>query len=191
MGNVDRLRLNRGTTSILLIDYQEKLFGAMPEKPREHALSSVCAVLQGAKVLHLPVIATEQYPRGIGPTLSQISGDYPDLNPIEKTEFSCCGNDLALQAITKAADAGRRNFLVMGMETHICVYQTVLDLCSRGFGVHVVQDACLSRRKDNWLLGLSLCRQAGAVVTSTETALFQLLGKAGGDEFKAISRLIK
>ncbi|MEW6775821.1 MAG: hydrolase [Bdellovibrionota bacterium] len=184
----ERQSLEVGDTAVLLVDYQEKLFSAMPEKARERHLKNTKILLEGAQALKIPVIATEQYPKGIGPTLPQVRESYPDLNPIEKMEFSCLKNETASKAIQAS---GKRKFLVTGMETHICVYQTVLDLVDKGFIPHVVADTCLSRTEENYRVGLSLCEKAGAVITGTETALFQLLGKAGGEEFKKISKLIR
>lgn len=185
-------RIRADQAMVLVIDYQEKLFAAMPEKAGKRHLGNMGALLRGMQTLGIPAIVTEQYPRGIGPTLSEVKDALAgDLAPVEKVEFSCCENDDALAAIRGVADKGRRSVIVSGMETHICVYQTVLDLLERGLNVHVVADTCLSRRRENWERGLALCERAGAVITSTETVLFQLLGKAGSPEFKTISKLIQ
>ena len=180
--------LDRARTCLLLIDYQERLYSAMPQDVGQNRLDNVMRMLKGAQALNLPLIVTEQYPQGIGPTLPAIVDAHPSMRPIAKTSFSCWKNEEARQAIEMG---GCDTVLVMGMETHICVYQTVLDLLSSGRRVHVVADACLSRTEENWRLGTAMCRQAGAVVTGTETALFQLLGKAGGEAFKVIAKAIR
>ncbi len=180
--------LPRDDAALLVVDYQERLFAAMPSKAGERHLANVVRLLKGAGALELPVVVTEQYPKGLGPTLPALRAAQPDLAPVEKTEFSCCANPEARAAI---AATGRKRVIVAGMETHVCVYQTVLDLLAAGYWPHVVSDACLSRTQANWSLGLRMCKQAGAVVTGTETALFQLLGRAGGDAFKTISKLVK
>lgn len=185
-------RLTAADTMLLVIDYQEKLFAAMPEDARQRHLKNLRALIGGTQTLKVPAIVTEQYPKGIGPTVAEVKEAFEgDLAPVEKVEFSCCENEEALSAIREVCDKGRRTVLVAGMETHICVYQSVLDLLERGLDVQVVADACLSRRRDNWERGLVLCERAGAVVTSTETVLFQMLGKAGSAEFKTISKLIQ
>lgn len=184
----DRYRLAVDDTLLLVIDYQERLFAAMPEGVREQRAHQAGVAIQGARGLGLPVVVTEQYPKGLGPTIASLAGLLSGVTPREKMAFSCARDEGACAAIE---DAGRKRVLVVGMETHICVYQTVLDLCAQGYLVHVLADTCLSRRKEAWRSGLALCDAAGAVVTNTETALFQLLGVAGTEQFKHISRLIR
>lgn len=185
----------RPTESLLLvIDYQEKLFAAMPSEAGERHLKNLRALIAGTQALGIPALVTEQYPKGIGPTLKEVSEAFGEVSlpaPIEKTEFSCCENEGFLEALRKQTDKGRRKIIVAGMEMHICVYQSVRDLAARGLGVHVVSDACLSRARSNYERGLALCEREGALITSTETVLFDLLGKAGSAEFKAISKLIQ
>jgi len=160
----------------------------MPDEARARHLKNTLLLLQGAKAVGIPVVCTEQYPKGLGPTLKEIREICPDLNPIEKVEFSCCQNPTAAKAISNLS---RKKILVAGMETHVCVYQTVLDLIGQGVVPHIVADTCLSRSKANYKIGLSLCERAGAVLSGTETALFQLVGRAGTEPFKAVSKLVR
>ena len=179
---------NRNNTAILLIDYQELLFNAMPEEIRERSLHQTTTLLRAARLLKLPVIATEQYPRGLGPTLGPLCGAYEEMKPYPKVEFSAAQVDEVLRDL-EAAHA--RHVLVVGMETHICVLQTVRDLQERGMTCHVMADAVLSRHTLNWKRGLALCEAAGAVVSTVEIARFELIGTADDDAFRAISRLIR
>ncbi|MEZ4267094.1 MAG: isochorismatase family protein [Myxococcota bacterium] len=184
----DRFRLVTAETQLLVVDYQERLFAAMPEGVRDRHAQQAGIAIEGARLLGLPVLVTEQYPKGLGHTLAPLAGPLEGITPFEKLAFSCAKDAPTCAAVDSQ---GRKRVLVLGMETHICVYQTVLDLVATGHIVHVLADACLSRRKESWRSGLALCEAAGAVVTNTETALFQMLGQAGGDTFKAISKLIR
>lgn len=155
---------------------------------KEQVLDNCRRLIEGATILDVPIAVTEQYPKGLGPTEEELRGALLSYEPFEKLTFSCCGEP----SFTSALDAlGRRTIILAGMETHVCVLQTALDLLRGGYGVHLVRDAVCSREKENWITGVDLMRDAGAVITSTETVLFQLLGKAGSEEFKAISKLVK
>ncbi len=180
--------LDRSSSVLCVIDYQDRLFAAMDETHRATALQNVRLLLEAARILPLPVIATEQYPKGLGRTLPEITEVYPTLKAIEKIEFPCTANESFSHVITTLK---RPAVILAGMETHICVYQTALGLIGKGFLVHVVADACLSRKKLNWKLGLAQCEKAGANITTAESVVFELLGKAGSDEFKAISKLVR
>ena len=186
------LELEAQQTGLLVIDAQERLVKAMPEARAREATRNTVTLIETARRLGLPVIATEQYPEGLGPTIAPIAEALASLKPavaaITKLEFSVLGRPEALAAIRAAS---RRTWLVVGMETHVCVFQSVRGLLAEGRAVHVVADACLSRRDENWKIGLDLCARAGAVVTSTEVALFDLLGRAGTDDFRALSKLVR
>jgi len=181
------LQLNREDCLFTLVDWQERLVVAMDEGRRTEAERNAARLLEGAGTLGLPVLATEQYPRGLGPTIEPLRTLLADP-PIEKTAFACTGAPAYVEALEAS---GRRQVVVFGMETHVCVYQTVRQLLAEGYAVHVPVDAVLSRTADNRQVGLELCQQAGAVLTSTETLLFDLLGGAGAEGFKAISRLVR
>lgn len=182
------LRLDPADTGLLLVDWQERLAAAMPGIERDHrAKAGHLLFLAGA--LGVPVVVTEQYPKGLGATLPELGEALPEGTPVlAKTRFSAWGDEAARAAIEAT---GRRSWLVVGMETHVCVYQTVRDMKAAGMRIQVPADAVVSRTEENWKAGLALCAAAGAVITVTEAALFDLLGEAQGETFKAISRRIK
>jgi nicotinamidase-related amidase len=181
------LSLDRANALLLVVDVQERLFKAMPEDGQPQLLKNLDILVKTARRLDLPVVTSEQYPKGLGPTVSALREQLPEA-PLQKLEFSCGGN----QAIAKKIlETGRRQIVVAGMETHVCVFQTVRDLVRGGFTVFVPRDAVLSRTAENRAAGLSLCEKAGAVLTSTETTVFDLLGAAGTPEFKELSPLLK
>lgn len=178
------LPLPRPGTTLVIVDVQERLVPAMPEKVYSQVLANIQLLRQAAELLSLPLLTTEQYPRGLGHTVPELRGG----QTIEKITFGCCGEPAFLQALNAL---NTRRVLLVGMEAHVCVYQTLLGLRQEGFGVHLVQDAICSQRKSDYRAALQNAPRAGAVLTSTEMALFQLLERAGTPEFKAISSLIK
>ena len=184
--SVEKYQLDRNNAALLIIDIQERLAAVMDKKLQ--VVRNTLNLVELAKMLNIPVVVTEQYPKGLGRTLPEISAALPSYLPIEKMTFNCCGESPFNDQIK---GLGRKKFIVTGMETHICVLQTSLGLLQTGYDVHLVTDAVCSRTKANWRSGLELIHDAGGVVTNTETVLFQLLGVAGTPEFKAISNRIK
>jgi nicotinamidase-related amidase len=185
MNDPGRYRLDRSDTALLIIDVQERLCAAMEPRALERMVRRTCAAIEGARALDLPIILTEQYPKGLGRSLPQVLTASGDLKPIEKVSFSCL-TDEVLSLL-----GGRRQVLVAGMESHVCVFQTVRDLAERKLTPYLLLDAVLSRTEEDRQVGVSLCRESGAVVTTVEAALFDLLGKAGTPEFKRISAAVK
>jgi nicotinamidase-related amidase len=173
-------------TVLVIIDIQEKLFRFIHQ--RENLIDNVQKLLRGILVLNVPVILTEQYPQGLGSTLPEIKQLISEIEPIPKLSFSCCGDE---NFVRKLEATGRRQVLISGIETHVCVYQTVADLIKAGYEVHVVTDTVSSRTQENKETGLNLMGSMGAALTSTETVLFELLKIASGENFKAISRIIR
>jgi nicotinamidase-related amidase len=171
---------------LVIIDIQERLASVMNERGK--VIGNCLHLIESAKLLHVPVVLTEQYPKGLGLTVSEIKTVLPAYEPVEKTTFSCCGAPAFLDRLSVSR---RRKVLLCGMETHICVLQSCVDLIRGGFTVHAVSDAQCSRAKENHKIGLEFMRDAGAVITCTETALFQLLERAGTEEFKTISKRIR
>jgi nicotinamidase-related amidase len=178
--------LTTDTTVLLLIDFQEKLFPAMHDK--EKLLRNIVKLIKGARVLEIPIILTEQYPKGLGPTIPEIKELLPDVKAIEKICFNC-GDE---ESFNKALDSlKRRQVLIAGIEAHICVYQTAMALSRAGYQVEVVSDCVSSRDPENKLVALFKMGAAGISPTTTETALFELLKVAKGDKFKQISNIVK
>lgn len=175
--------------ALLMIDVQERLAAAMPADVSARVLRNSAILLHCAREFSLPVLASEQYPRGLGRTAAKISPLLPEgAIPVEKTAFSCCAVP-AFQLLLE--QLGPRALIVWGIETHVCVLQTTLDLLQGGRRVFVAADACGSRTKQNWRTGLDLMRRAGAVIGTTEILAFALLGGAGTEQFKRISQLVK
>jgi nicotinamidase-related amidase len=187
MGIKDRFFLKRDDAVLLVIDVQEKLCRAMDEKVLERLTGNISILQEAAREMGIPVLATEQYVKGLGETLPVLKERLTDP-ALEKMTFSCCGENAFPM---KLREQKRRQVIITGMETHVCVLQTVLDLLEAGYNVHLVRDAVMSRKKENWQVGLSTAAAAGAVITSTEAAIFQLLQVAGTDEFKRLSKLVR
>ena len=174
--------LDRDRTALVVIDVQEAFAKAV--EGFDDVAAQTAILVQGAKLLGLPLLVTEQYPRGLGDTVEPVRAALgEDVERLPKTVFSAVradGFDLA----------GRDQALVCGIETHVCVNQTVHDLLGGGVEVHVAVDAVGSRTAANRELGLRKMAESGAILTSVETALFELLGQAGSDEFKTIQKLV-
>lgn len=183
------LRLFPEHTLFVLVDVQERLAAAMPPELLARMQKSTVALLRGAAALKVPVLVSEQYKKGLGDTLPDLVAALPTGTPrLEKLSFSAWADPGLARAIIGYE---RAQIVVFGMEAHICVYQTVRDLCHVGYRVHVPHDAVCSRDPENLRVGLVLSERAGAVVTATETVLFDLLGRAGSPEFKTVSALVK
>ncbi|MBR9987223.1 MAG: hydrolase [Desulfosarcina sp.] len=178
------LKLNNAV--LLLVDIQGKLAHMMHEK--ERLFANLRKLIKGIQVLGIPVLWVEQNPVGLGPTIPEVADLLTDSTPIGKMSFSSCRNDRFLQALK---NLDRNQVLIAGIEAHICVYQTAVDLVNMGVGVQVVTDAVSSRTAENKAIGLQRMRDAGAGLTSVETALFELLEVAEGEAFKALLKIVK
>lgn len=174
--------------ALLVVDIQERLVPAMPEDIATRVIKNTTILIEAAARLGMPVVVSQQYPKGLGATIAAIEDALATHKPAElhrfdKTEFS-------------AAAAGgfpklkRDQWIVTGMEAHVCVYQSARDLAVKA-AAHVPVDAICSRTKANWRIGCKLIERYGAIPTSTEVCVFDLLGRAGSDEFKALSKAIK
>jgi nicotinamidase-related amidase len=173
--------LDRQRAALVVIDIQEGFRKAIAGF--DAVVRNAAILVQGARVLGVPVVVTEQYPRGLGDTVAELARHLAGVQRLEKVVFSAAEADgFDLQRRTQA--------LVCGIEAHVCVSQTVMGLLERGIEVHVASDAVSSRQPENRALALDRLERAGAVRSSTETALFELLRRAGTDEFKAIQRLV-
>lgn len=172
---------------LLVIDIQERLVPAIHTPDADAVVKNTALLIQAAALFGVPVVASEQYPRGLGATVPAVASLLPSP-PLQKLEFSAWRN-AELRALIEGL--GRRSVVVTGVEAHVCVLQTALDLLAAGFTVHVAADAVGSRAPQNRATALDLLRQAGAVVTCAETAAFQWCGVAGSDAFKQLSRLVR
>ena len=184
--------LDRSSCVLLIVDIQEKLAAAMEPELLNGVVKNTLILLEAARRMGIPVVVSEQYPKGLGATIPELRtalDDIDDLTRIEKQHFSVCGAE-SFAACAEAL-AARKQWLVVGMETHICVYQSVRALVASGASVHVPVDAVMSRAKHNYRVGLGLSEKCGAVLTSTETVVMDLLVCAKGDDFKAISKMIR
>jgi nicotinamidase-related amidase len=183
------MKLHRDTTVLVVIDLQEKL---MPVIDRaSEVIRNIERLVRGCHVLGVPAILTEQYVKGLGETVEPVRRAFEETcgySPIEKSCFSAYGCE-AFSA--QLASLGRRQVLIAGVETHVCVYQTVQDLLARDFAVSVIVDAVSSRTAQNREIAMQRMTSEGAKPSSTEMALFELTVAAGTDEFRAISRLVK
>jgi len=179
--------LDRSKSVVSVVDIQEKLAALMAE--RERVVANSCKLIRAALRLGVPMVVTEQYPKGLGPTVPEVVDALgSEYAPIEKLVFGCCGAPAYMERL----DATRRTQVVLcGMATHVCVLQTCLALLEKGLEVYVAADAVCSRRAELERPALEQMRQAGAVITSVESVLFQWLERAGTPEFKDVLKLIK
>jgi nicotinamidase-related amidase len=179
------VKLDRSRTALIVVDLQEGFRPAVLDF--ERVAHNVATLVRGARILGLPTIVTEQYPQGLGHTVAEVS-EHLDVTPIEKVAFSAVDAD-GFPGALRGTD--RDQVLLCGIEAHVCVNQTAQDLLADGREVHVAQDAVTSRTAENRALGLHRMERSGAVATSVETALFELLRQAGTPEFKEVQALVK
>lgn len=174
-------------SQLLILDIQERLAGAMPAEDMAQLTRNSGRLLQAAALLEVPVLRSEQYPRGLGETVQALRDLLPPgMKHFEKTSFSCCGAD----GFNLAAGQ-REQIIICGMETHVCVLQTALELSGSGRQVFVVEDAVVSRDPVHKVNALARMRQAGVIITNHESVLFEWLRNARHEHFKAISALLK
>lgn len=176
-------------SQLLIIDVQERLAASMDTAELQSLVRNTTILIEAAKSLAVPILRTEQYPKGLGPTLPAIAEALPaEQLAHEKTCFSSCG---AAGIEASLNDVTRKQIIVTGMEAHVCVLQTAFDLSRRGAQVFVVQDAVCSRAKANYQNALARMQQAGIVISNTESVLFEWLQDASHPQFKTLSRLIR
>ena len=171
---------------LVVIDMQGKLAQSM--HCRELLFENAQKIIKGAQVLGLPLLLTEQNPKGLGPTIPEIADLVPGVRRIPKLSFSCCGDELFSKELSALQ---RCQVLLSGIEAHVCLYQTTVDLVATGYEVHVLADAVSSRTAENKAIGLQKMKDAGASITSVEAALFELLRVAEGPMFKQIIGIVK
>lgn len=180
---IARRPLNADQCVLLVVDIQEKLLPPIFEKERLVRNSQLLIRLAG--ILNIPAVATTQYAKGLGATVPEIASLLPEPAAIDKLEFSCFGSD-AFCSQMKRLPGNRNTVLLCGMESHICVTQTALAALREGYLVHVASDAVSSRSEWNWKIGLERMRAAGAIISSTEMMIYELLRRSGGAAFKEL-----
>jgi nicotinamidase-related amidase len=180
--------LKREDTALIVIDMQEKLAAAMKEEIIEQVVKNSGILIETAKLFGMPIVVSEQYRKGLGCTVPALQERITGVGVSEKLHFDCMKDDALARSI---AAAGRKTFIISGIETHVCVLQTALSLLGQGYRVVIASDAVASRRKHDWEYSLRALAQAGAVIYPTETISFMLLEKAGTAEFKKLSPLFK
>lgn len=179
-------KLNAQDALFLVIDVQEKLV-KMLEKDTVGAKTSILAATSNA--LDIPTIVTEQYPQGLGSTIEVVKTKLsPSTSYFEKTSFSALGNPEVIEAIEKS---GKKQIIICGIESHVCVLQSAIDLTNKGYEVFVVKDACASRNKYEFKLAMERLKEAGAIITCVEMVIFELLGSSKHPKFKELQGLIK
>ena len=184
----EKFELTRAGSALVVIDIQERLAAAMDPKVMGDVVKNAGILIETAKVFAMPIVVSEQYRKGLGPTLPAVRERLGGISALEKLHFDCVRDDSLGAAL---AGAGRNTFIVAGIETHVCVFQTALSLLGKGYRVVVASDAVASRRKHDWEYSLRALSEAGALVYPTETVSFMLMEKAGTPEFKKLAPLFK
>lgn len=177
---------SRKNIVLLVIDIQGQL--AKSVVCSEMLLTNARILISSAKILNIPIIVTEQYPNGLGPTVPELKSMLSGVRTISKQTFSCCREPEFIEALEMAS---RKQILITGIETHVCVFQTAADLIEHGYEVQVLADAVSSRTEANKRIGLDRVRAVGATISSVETSLFELLETSTCPEFKQVLRLVK
>jgi len=180
------MRISEDNAVALIIDVQERIFPAIAEYEKlEKKLSQL---VQGMKILEIPLFVTEQYVKGLGPTIPSLAALFGDLERIEKSSFSCVDEP---RFIMNLASSGKEYVIIAGIESHVCVLQTVIDLIGNGYHPVVAEDCVSSRNPNDKKVAIARMQHEGAIVTTCESILFELLRYSGTEKFKAISRLVK
>lgn len=178
--------ITRDNTLFVVIDFQERLMPAMYDK--EELEDKTVRLVKGMEALEIPKIVTQQYTKGIGETIPAVAEALGDFTPIDKTTFSCMRND---EFARELKEAGKENIVVCGIEAHICVLQTVLELMAEGYNVYVAVDCISSRSLNDKVWAAERMERAGAIVTTYEAVLYEILKDAKADGFKAVSAIVK
>ncbi|MGO1370110.1 MAG: hydrolase [Senegalia sp. (in: firmicutes)] len=182
---MDKFTLEREESVLVIIDIQEKLAPVMDYK--DMVVKNTQILIAAAKEMNIPIIVTEQYPKGLGTTVEELEKELNEDTKIEKLQFSACTDEFK----NHLDKLGRKKIIMVGMETHVCVFQTARNLLEDDYNVYIARDGVTSRTKENYLNGLDLMRDMGAVITNTETIVFDLLKKSATDEFKILSKMVK
>ncbi len=178
--------LRKENTALVIVDVQEKLLPYVQKK--DEVVANIQMLIKFAHIMHIPVILTEHYPKGLGVTVPEIKEVLEKYEPKEKVIFSCYGS---LDFTEKLKELGIKRFMIAGIESHICVQQTTLDAMNAGYEVHVISDAISSRTKHNYKIGIKKMKHFGAIISSTEMAMYEIMERADTPEFKEVLKLVK
>jgi len=181
-------RMEREEALLIIVDVQDLLMKQMAQEVGKNVIRNIRTLIAFAKKMSIPILMTEQYPKGLGKTVPEIKREQGSIVPIEKVSFSCCGAETFNNQLNQLT---RKQVILTGIETHVCVLQTANDLIQKGYEVHAIADAICSRRKLDWEIGLRWMEKRGAMISTTEIIAFQLLKEAGTEEFKGLSKLLK
>ena len=184
---MNELLCHADSSQLVVIDIQDRLAAAIPESVRQQLIKNTSLLSKAAALLDVPITYTEQYPKGLGHTNSELKTLLPDP-AIAKTSFSCCGSD---DFVSRLAASQRQQIVIAGMESHVCVLQTAMQLHQQGYQVFVIEDAICSRTKLNHQNALARLRQTNMTISTTESVLFEWLRDAKHEHFKAISQLLR
>jgi nicotinamidase-related amidase len=180
------MRILKDRSAALIIDIQERLYPFIFEN--ENLTKNVSKLIEGLKIIEIPIFVTEQYVKGLGPTIEPVVNVLGDHPRIEKMSFSCCDESCVMEGI---AVSGKENIIIAGIESHVCILQTVVDLIQNGYHPIVVEDCVSSRHENDKRMAIERMRQEGAIITTVESILFELLRYSGTEQFKGISKLVK
>lgn len=180
------MRINRENTIALVIDFQDKLVPTVAES--EKLISSSICLLEGLKILKIPILVTQQNTKGLGPTIPEINKTIGNFSYIEKMTFSCYREPAFIRVLNRI---GKRNVILMGLEAHVCILQTTLDLLYNNFNPVIVEDCMSSSSLKDKEVAIWRMRDVGSVITTCESILFELCREAGTDEFKKLLKLVK
>jgi nicotinamidase-related amidase len=180
------MRILKDRTAALIIDIQERLYPYIFEN--EKLTKNVSRLIEGLKIIGITIFVTEQYVKGLGPTIEPVTAILGNHPRIEKMSFSCCDESRVMEGI---ATSGKVNIIIAGIESHVCVLQTTIDLIHNGYHPVVVEDCVSSRSENDKRIAIERMREEGAIITTCESILFELLRFSGSEQFKGISRLVK
>lgn len=180
------MRIEKENCQALIIDVQEKLLPAMNDK--DILLKNILTYIEGIKVLNVPLVFTQQYSKGLGETIELIKNSIPTFSFFEKVAFSCCDERLFFEHLVMSK---KQFILIAGIEAHVCVLQTVIDLLTNGYQPVVIEDCITSRKPNDKLIALERMRNEGAIISTYESILFELCRHSGNEQFKSISKIIR
>jgi len=180
------VRIKKENSVAVIIDIQERLFPFIYDNQKLSA--NTVKLIQGLKTIGLEILVTEQYTKGLGPTIKDVRDALGTTESIEKISFSCCGDNKFLETI---GSTGKKNVIIAGIESHVCVLQTVIDLIDAGYQPVVIEDCVSSRKLNDKLIAVERMRKAEAIISTYESILFEILEVSGTEAFKAISKIVK